>query len=732
MGRAKKSEAINPEVAKGFFIVFLFALAAICILSLFDLAGQAGQFFESFLILGFGLGRYLVPVILVALGYILLNEDRFQVGLAKYLGLLLLILSLLAILQWNFVNKNPFALEDLSKGGGYAGLILAYPLLKIMGRAGSLIILMAIFISSLLLTFNASLHQILEKGSFWKKFYQKIKIFILNSRFNGKGKEDEDDECYDEEEEEEYEGDDEYEEEEEEEEEYEDDENEEEEPSFDKKEISEGDSSEIDLPSTLVKAGKRRKIDLPLDLLRSKSEKPTSGDIKGQMEVIEKTLDNFGIEVEMGDVSVGPTVTQYTLKPSEGIKLSQITTLHNDLALALAAHPIRIEAPIPGKALVGIEVPNQKVAAVGLREVLSSADFKKRKNNLTITLGKDVSGKVWTADLSKMPHLLVAGSTGSGKSVCLNTLIVSLLYQNSPDDLRFILVDPKRVEFSTYNGIPHLLTPVINNVPKTVNALKWAIGEMDRRFELLSKYGKKDIASFNQEMSDKMPYLVFVIDELADLMAVAAAEVEAAIIRLAQMARAVGIHLVLATQRPSVNIITGLIKANITTRIAFSVASNADSRTILDTSGAEKLLGRGDMLYSSPDLGKPKRLQGVFIRDNEIKAVISHLKSKGEPIYIKEIIEKPVFGAAPVSGFEFGGGNSDEELFDEAKEVIKRAGKASASLLQRRLKIGYARAARLLDLLEEQGIIGPPDGAKPREVLIGAISEGAEDYENNE
>jgi len=712
--RGRRKEGVSSETVMGIFVIFLFALAALCILSLFGVAGPAGEFFLSFLVSGFGLGRYLIPVILVGLGYIFLNEEKYQPNVSNYLGLFLFVLSLLALLQWNFINNNPFSLDDLARGGGYTGLILAYPLLKVMGRAASFIVLAAFFVSSLLLTFNTSLRQIAEKGNFWKGIYRSLKLLILNFKFRGNKKEEDE---YTEEaigdEREEKNG-----------------EQNSPAPVFEAKEIEEGQAREIELPSTLVKT-ERRKIDLPLDLLQDQSEKPTSGDIKEQMTVIQKTLDNFGISVEMGDISVGPTVTQYTLKPAEGVKLAQITTLHNDLALALAAHPIRIEAPIPGKSLVGIEVPNQKVATVGLKEVLRSPDFKQRKNNLSIALGKDVSGKVWAADLGKMPHLLVAGSTGSGKSVCLNTLIVSLLYQNSPDDLKFILVDPKRVEFTMYNGIPHLLAPVNTDVPKTVNALKWTIGEMDRRFELLSKKGKRDIVSYNNDMEDKMPYIVLIIDELADLMAVAAAEVEAAIIRLAQMARAVGIHLVLATQRPSVNIITGLIKANITTRIAFSVASNADSRTILDTSGAEKLLGRGDMLYTCPDLGKPKRLQGVFIRDNEIRGVIDYLKSKAEPCYIDEITQRPAFGTSPVPGFDFGGG-SDEELFNEAKEVILRAGKASASLLQRRLKIGYARAARLLDLLEEQGVIGPSDGAKPRDILIGDLGNNTDDGNSDE
>lgn len=693
--RAKKTEIeLNPETKKGILIVFLFTLAGISILSLFDLAGSAGIFLKSSLASLFGLGKFAIPLLLVALGYVFLNEEKYHLNGSNYLGLFLLILSSSSILQLNFINENPFSLNDLAKGGGYIGLILAYPLLKIMGSAATLIVLLACFISSLLLTFNTSLKTITERGIFWKKIYQNLKIFFLNFKFKNRQQTTSVDKI-----------------------------NADIEPAtpkleknapaptFEAKAVAE---PEIEIKPLLKPI--KQKIELSLDLLDDQSEKPTSGDIKTQMNIIQKTLENFGIQVEMGDVSVGPTVTQYTLKPADGIKLSRITALHNDLALALAAHPIRIEAPIPGKSLVGIEVPNQKVAAVNLKEIIKSQEFKQRKTNLTIALGKDVSGKVWVADLSKMPHLLVAGSTGSGKSVCLNSIIISLLYQNSPDDLRLIMIDPKRVEFTIYNGIPHLLTPVITDTVKTVNALKWVISEMDRRFELLSKHAKRDIGAFNRETNEKMPYLVVIIDELSDLMAVAAAEVEAAIIRLAQMARAVGIHLILATQRPSVNIITGLIKANITSRIAFSVASGTDSRTILDTSGAEKLLGRGDMLYICPDLGKPKRLQGAFVRDHEIKRITDFLKSKAEPEYLEEVTQKPPIGAH-VPGFDFNS-DSDDELLGEAREVILQAGKASASLLQRRLKIGYARAARLLDLLEEQGIIGPADGAKPREILI--------------
>jgi DNA segregation ATPase FtsK/SpoIIIE-like protein len=463
----------------------------------------------------------------------------------------------------------------------------------------------------------------------------------------------------------------------------------------------------------------RAKIDIPIDLLAAEASKPNAGDIKAKQEIIRQTLANFHITVEMGDVSVGPTVTQFTLKPSEGVKLARITGLHNDLALALAAHPIRIEAPIPGKSLVGIEVPNQSVAMVRLRQIIDSKEFKNRKSNTHVALGKDVTGRPHLTDVTKLPHLLVAGSTGSGKSVCLNSIIMSLLFQNSPDELKFILIDPKRVELPVYNGLPHLLTPVITDVQKTVNSLKWAIREMDKRFDILSKVGSRDIASYNNAHQEKLPYIVIIVDELADLMVSNSSEVEAVVIRLAQMARAVGIHLVLATQRPSVDVITGLIKANIPGRIAFAVASLMDSRTILDCSGAEKLLGRGDMLYSSAELSSPKRLQGAFVNEEEIKRVVDFIKDKYDPAdYDESVTEKGGLGGAV-----FGGDMEGDALLPDAVQVIFQAKKASASLLQRRLSIGYARAARLLDLLEEQGVIGPADGAKPRELLMSSLEQ---------
>lgn len=456
----------------------------------------------------------------------------------------------------------------------------------------------------------------------------------------------------------------------------------------------------------------------PLELLQGDRGTPSSGDIKANANIIKRTLENFGIEVDMSEVSVGPTVTQYTLKPAEGVKLSRIVALHNDLSLALAAHPIRIEAPIPGKSLVGIEVPNRSIALVGLRSLLEHKLFQEAPSPLLFALGRDVTGGPVFADLAKMPHLLISGATGTGKSVSAHSLMTSFIFRNPPEILRFIIVDPKRVELSVYNDIPHLLTPVITDPKKTVQALRWATREMDRRYDLLSQNHVRDIMGFNNQAAktgeELLPYIVILIDELADLMAMFPREVEASIIRLAQMARAVGIHLIVATQRPSVEVITGLIKANITSRIAFQVASQIDSRTVLDMAGAEKLLGNGDMLFLAGDTSKPRRIQGAFVSESEVKKVVGFLREADAPDY-----EEAIFDARADDSEDLGNDVSgdNDPLYDEARELVLQAGKASASYLQRRLRVGYARAARLLDIMEAKGIVGPADGAKPREVF---------------
>ncbi|HYG84286.1 MAG TPA: DNA translocase FtsK 4TM domain-containing protein [Verrucomicrobiae bacterium] len=461
-----------------------------------------------------------------------------------------------------------------------------------------------------------------------------------------------------------------------------------------------------------------------LELLEKKQSPADAGDVKHNAQTIKDTLAEFNIDVEMEGANIGPKVTQYTLKPPSGVKLTRITALETNIALNLAAQSLRIEAPIPGQRAVGIEVPNRKAADVRLHGILSAKQWNTSKEPLAFAVGKDIAGDAVVGELNKMPHLLIAGQTGSGKSVMINTLLTSLLYRNSPADMKLILVDPKQVEMAPYEDIPHLLTPIITDPEKCISALKWAVNEMERRYSLLAGEKLRDIKSYNQrKREESMPYIVVVIDELADLMMLAARDVEALIVRLAQKARAVGIHLVLATQRPSVDVITGLIKANVPARIAFTVASQVDSRTILDQIGAEKLLGQGDMLLLTPGMSKPKRIQGAWVMDEEVVKITDHLRMQQAPQYDDEIIAQPVQlnGKGGVV-MDFDGGN-DDDMYKEAVRVVVESGKASASLLQRRLRVGYARAARLIETMEEQGIIGPADGARPREVLISSLDD---------
>jgi len=462
----------------------------------------------------------------------------------------------------------------------------------------------------------------------------------------------------------------------------------------------------------------------PLDLLEATKAtyNVDQDDLKKKADLIKFKLEQFGIDVSMHEVHVGPTVIQYTLRPADGVKLSKITSLKNDIALALAAPAVRIEAPIPGKSLVGIEIPSQDRATVHLREMMETDAYKDEASKLKIALGRDVSGRAIIADLGKMPHLLIAGATGSGKSVGLNSFLLSFLYNNSPRDLKFIMIDPKQVELSTYNGLPHLLTPVITDPEKAATALRWAVAEMNRRYKVCAEAGHRSIGDYNADKKtvEKMPKIVVVIDELADLMMQAQKEVEASICRLAQMARAVGIHLIVATQRPSVDVITGLIKANIPTRIAFTVASGVDSRTILDGNGAEDLLGNGDMLYLSGSIGKPVRIQGIYVSSKEIEKVTNRLKLTREPVYLNDITSKETHHA-PVQGVPDSpeDAKSDDELMRLAIDCLRKNRKAaSTSSLQRYLRIGYSRAARIVDMLEEAGYVGPAQGSKPREVRI--------------
>jgi len=704
---------LDERAKRSIIIVGLVVLGLISFLGLLNLSGHLGQFLSKWLTLIFGFGKWLVPLIFLYWALILIRKTKNPLKFTDYLGLGLLFVSYQTLFHF-FINQvNWEATIELGVGGGYIGLYLSKLFFYIFGFWGGVLVLIALLLISLVLVFNTSLSRIIGQESFFAKIFRPFALFFKNL-FSGSSPEDAEGKKFIAEARDEILN------------------------SWQQKEvkpnlndIKEEEEEDILIPSkTQAQKDKPKvqekitwpkrsiKIDLPLELLNNKFSKAIGGDTEANALKIQKTLEKFGIEVEMGETKVGPTVTQYTFRPAEGVKLSRITTLNNDLSLSLAAHPIRIEAPIPGKSLVGVEVPNRAKAIVGLREILEDQAFKDRKNNLFVALGKDVAGTAWLYDLTRMPHLLVAGATNSGKSVCLNAIIVSLLYQNNPEDLRFIMVDPKRVELPTYNGIPHLLTPVITDVNKTINALKWCLNEMERRYDILNKAGKRNIQSYNSAAKEKLPYIIFIIDELADFMMTSGKDMEAAIIRLAQMSRAIGIHLILATQRPSVDVITGLIKANVPTRIAFSVASLVDSKTILDSSGAEKLLGQGDMLFMTAEFAKPKRIQGAYLSDSEINDVVNYIKDKSGPAeYLEGVTDRQKVGGNAGVGLDGNHGDEDE-LFEAAKEIIIKANKASTSMLQRRLSIGYGRAAKILDMLEEAQIIGPSNGAKPREVLI--------------
>ncbi len=714
---------LSPQTKRGVLVVVFLLLGVVAFLAMFDAAGSLGEILAKLLKLLFGWAAIVSPLIFLGAAVALLltgrrerQEDAPSSNLRVYLGSILFIFSLTGFFHLIVIRGQPeltFELVKQGDGGGYFGALASFPLYSLLDFWASLIIFVGLIIVSLVVTFNINI------AALWRRSKQllpvgkeqttngDIKINQMpSSQFSvlkvsgnaAPGLEVEDKEVKDAV------------------------------PADETLSIVSKDEK-ADTEYEVTSKYRKGNWQLPaVSLLEDSHNTVDSGDIEANVAIIQKTLSDFGIEVEMGEVNVGPTVTQYTLRPAQGIKLSQIVALQNDLALALAAPSIRIEAPIPGRSLAGIEIPNKATAIVRLKDIVAAGEFMSHKSNLAFGLGRDVSGSAMIADLAKMPHLLIAGATGTGKSICINSVLISYLYRNSPEELRFIIIDPKRVELNLYNGIPHLLTSVVTDYDKAVNALKWAVKEMDRRYNLLAQTSKRNIVEYNAAASEQLPYIVIVVDELADLMAVAQADVEVAVVRLAQMARAVGVHLILATQRPSVDIITGLIKANITARIAFAVASQVDSRTILDIAGAEKLLGSGDMLYITAELGKPKRIQGTYISEKEVKAVVDFVKNQaGDVEYADEILEKQRVGST-LSGFQEDE-DSVDDMLPEALEVIKHAQKASASLLQRRLRIGYARAARLLDLMEEKGIIGPADGAKPRDVYVSGEDQNFNDTE---
>ncbi len=747
--RGSMNFQVKTSVLREIYAVTYLGLGVITFLSLRNNFGMAGEMWLSVLKPILGWGTFALPVLLCGASLMLFLSKRVIFPASRIVGILLLMVSSLSILHLSVPMDDLLTVAQSGGYGGYIGFVANFLVRESMGinAVGASAIFITLLIIAILLTFEVSIVAFVN--------FLKPDLRLIRKR-SGRDEEIDDEDLMDDDEllkdmpEElmkkvEALTDDDF-----------------------KKPAEQNPAEMITIkraqitPTTAAEdtAGKNVERTIPIKTEEQEALTSKEGDenefvdwappsldlltpavisegesddalLKDNAQKISEKLSQFGLEVGMHEVHVGPTVIQYTLRPHEGIKLSKITALKNDLALALAAKAIRIEAPIPGKSLVGIEVPNDHRTLVHLREILESKEFNEIPSNLRLPLGRDVSGKPMCGDLASMPHLLVAGATGSGKSVGMNTFLLSLLYQNSPNDLKLIMIDPKRVEMGSYNGIPHLLTPVITDPGKAAIALRWAVAEMNRRYQLCAENGHRNIGEFNvcadvheegRELPghQKMPNIVIVIDELADLMMAAGKEVEASICRIAQMARAVGIHLIVATQRPSVDVITGLIKANIPARIAFAVSSSIDSRTILDSIGAEDLLGKGDMLYLPGGMSKPVRIQGIYVSTKEIERVTNNIKVQSPaPDYLEEIVSTKV-AQEKVQGIPESNlaDADDEDLYQQALQVVIESRKASASLLQRRLKVGYARAARLLDMMEQNGAIGPVNGAKAREIYI--------------
>ncbi len=729
--------SMKDETVRTIWALLCFLLMILSLLAAFGKAGF-GNYIYEFLMSWFGIGYYLIPIALAMLGVSFLQGAERRLETTKIVGVALFFISGLGLIH-----------RAYAEAGGVIGRWIAAGFVSILDVWAATIILAAIFVVSVIMTFN--LHITWEQLMFWRRtdeLADEDAQGVLALKKSGKmGKDEEkrvdaalasldhegpmsnlEREAI-------------------------------ERAAAEQKKRQEesargpritkpADISDDDMPFAAAAAPVAYLKDFtppPLNLLEKDKGKPETGDIKANANIIKRTLQNFNITVEMDEISIGPSVTRYALKPAEGVKLSRIVALNNDLALALAAHPIRIEAPIPGKSLVGIEVPHTAKTTVGLGTLLASPDFQESEKPLIMSLGKDIAGKSHFANLAKAPHALVAGATGSGKSVTIHAVITSLLYRNSPENLKFIMIDPKRVELTMYNKIPHLLTPVITDPKKAILALKWAGKEMSRRYDVLEKCGTRDIDSYHKnvlapavaqwkaagqpsptdenapKLPETMPYIAIIIDELADIMQTYPRELESAIVRLAQMSRAVGIHLIISTQRPSVNVITGLIKANVPTRIALQVASQIDSRTILDQQGAEKLLGAGDMLYLGAEMAKPVRLQSAYISEAEVKKVVKFIIDQYKDEIMSEINLAPTeagSGAAfDAMGLDNDSLEEEDDLYEAAREEVISSGKASTSYLQRKLGVGYSRAAKLMDLLEGKGVIGPANGSKAREVF---------------
>jgi len=686
--------------------------------------GPAGDLIRTLFLGLFGkMSSFLIPLSFLVYSFLALINKTDKSSRATLFKVLLLYFFLAAMINISIYNKYDFTAHDffgrISKyyslgtqgiGGGAAGAVISVPLVEYLKVLGSVIVVSTLAVIDLIIITGISISGVFNNiSSFIIKLFKKknrriknkklIKNTLPKKRKKRPAKKF----------------------------------------NFEELRMEDEETKNNDLPTqktTVIKKTVKpsgRYVRPPLYLLKAAmSDKITSNDLKKsayeRANILIETLKSFNVEAEIKNISIGPNITQYELSPKRGVKVSKIVNLADDIALNLAAADVRIEAPIPGKAAIGIEVPNEKINMVHLKDIIESSEFINNDSRLTFALGKDISGNPITADIGRMPHLLIAGATGSGKSVCINNLILSLLFNSSPDEVKLILIDPKVVELKVYDGIPHLLIPVVTDPRKAAGALVWGVGEMNRRYSIFADNSVKDFKTYNrlveihnskdpEERKEKLPYIVIIIDELADLMSVAPNEVEDSICRLAQMARAAGIHLVLATQRPSVNVITGLIKANIPSRISFAVSAQVDSRTILDMGGAEKLLGKGDMLYLPIGLQKPKRLQGAFVSDKEVEAVVEFLKAHKQAEYdddVFEIIDKGEFDEILKDGSK----DERDELLSEAIKIVVETGNASASLLQRKLKVGYARAGRLVDQMAEREIVGPYAGSKPREVLL--------------
>ncbi len=751
----KKESYVNPRLSSEIIGIFLLTVGVLSIASLFNFnTGWVGLYIAKFFKYTFGLGAIVIPLLMIIIGIFHIKTDHGIVYSVRFWGLALLYISLLAIIHHFMIDENKEILpESLVNGGGLIGGMLLFILRKFLGFYGSLIILLSSSLCGILIVTTWSLYQAFIKAR--EQAQQGLSTAYEQIEKVGKIYNQEKDRRFAQ-------------------------------KALQKKAISEEKLVKVEegmsqaenplLDKLLEQAALQEKMEsrsvayveentqsaeaapchpikktaknqvtddssilnpeitkvagyvLPPLSLMKKTMTPTDGklvkEVANNAKILERTLESFNIKAKIVNISQGPTVTRYELEPAPGVKVSKIVNLADDIALSLAASGVRIEAPIPGKAAIGIEVPNKVTLSVPLRDVLESDEFFQSSSKLVVALGKDIAGKTVTADLGKMPHLLVAGSTGSGKSVCINTLLTSILFKATPQEVRLILIDPKVVELTSYNGLPHLLTPVVTDAKKAASALRWAVQEMERRYEMFAAGGVRDIGRYNEMIDnfpqgegssgEKIPYIVIIIDELADLMMVSPVDVEDAIIRLAQKARASGIHMVLATQRPSVDVITGLIKANVPSRISFAVSSQIDSRTILDMAGAEKLLGKGDMLFYPIGMSKPQRVQGAFIADSEVEQLTQHIKQQVEPPEYLEGITACEGGskeAKEESLFE-------DELFPEAIRMIIESNQASASMLQRKFRIGYTRASRLIDTMEEMKIIGPNIGSKPREIIM--------------